>query len=122
MPIMAMAELSRAETESDSGFMDSNQIPVFQGIGIDSDQFLGILEMIRQGFTQIFSDLWGFVEFLQKKFEVLLNCNNILWGFVERFAKNPTQEFGIGNRWGFFHFWKWFEIDLSLKKMTWSQP
>ena len=44
-------------TESDSGFMDSNQIPVFQGLGIDLDQFLGILEMIRQGFTQIFSEI-----------------------------------------------------------------
>ena len=44
-------------TESDSGFMDLNQIPVFQGLGIDLDQFLGILEMIRQGFTQIFSEI-----------------------------------------------------------------
>ena len=40
----------RVETESDSGFEDSNQIPVFQGLGIDSDPIFGIVQMIRQGF------------------------------------------------------------------------
>ena len=52
MPIMAMAELSRAETESDSGFMDSNQISLYTGFRIDSDQFLGTHEMIHEGFSQ----------------------------------------------------------------------
>ena len=45
----------RAETESDSGFRGLESIPAFQRLGIDSDQFLGILEMIHEGFTQV----WG---------------------------------------------------------------
>ena len=60
--------VSRAVTKSDSGFMDLNQIPVFQGLRIDSDQFFGILEMIHRGFTWIFFEI----------FEVLLNFKKIL--------------------------------------------
>ena len=48
----------RAVTASDSGFMGLNQIPDFQGLGIDSDKFLGILEMIHKGFTWIFSEIF----------------------------------------------------------------
>lgn len=42
--------VTSVETKSDSGFGDSNLIPVFQGLGIDSDPIFGIVQMIRQGF------------------------------------------------------------------------
>ena len=38
---------SSVESESDSGLVDSDQIPVFQGFKIDSNLFFKIHQMIR---------------------------------------------------------------------------